>query len=171
MLARDGRGGREGRCNAQAVEWARRSKIVIHARKTADPVGGGRETVARATKARSRARTTRTENVRAIVGIATSCMARVASASLPLFLSTAAAERAHCRRRHAAGEDAFVHLPLLNVPDWARCARGREGLGGAATFLGNAPWSSVVGYGLTGASGALDGVFECSRRRGDGRAR
>src|SRR5512140_1640595 len=31
--------------NAQAVEWARRSKIVIHARKTADPVGGGRETV------------------------------------------------------------------------------------------------------------------------------
>src|SRR3954453_4356373 len=32
--------------NAQAVEWARRSKIVIHARKTADPVGGARETVA-----------------------------------------------------------------------------------------------------------------------------
>ena len=56
--------------NAQAVEWARRAKIVIHARRTADPVGGGRETVA--------AESAEPRNVRVVVGLD-----RVVHARLP----------------------------------------------------------------------------------------
>ena len=149
--------------NAQAVEWARRNKIVIHARKTADPVGGGRETVADEI-ARSH---DENKNVRAIVGIGGVMVARVACSSLPLFLTTAAHEELPVGDVIASGDDAFVHLPLLNVPDWQRCARAIErGLGGAATLLGKRAVVSVVGYGLTGTSGALGRVYECLARIG-----
>src|ERR1700735_1216543 len=47
--------------NAQAVEWARRGNIVLHARKTSDPVGGGRETVC--------AESREPKQVRAVVGL------------------------------------------------------------------------------------------------------
>jgi aspartate kinase len=150
--------------NAQAVEWARRSKIVIHARKTADPVGGGRETVATGDGEIARSQD-ENRNVRAIVGIGGVMVARVASASLPLFLSTAAAEELSVGDVIVAGDDAFVHLPLLNVPDWERCARALErGLAGAATILGKRAVVSVVGYGLTGTSGALARVYDCLAR-------
>jgi aspartate kinase len=150
--------------NAQAVEWARRSKIVIHARKTADPVGGGRETIASDDGEIARSED-ENRNVRAIVGIGGVMVARVASASLPLFLSTAATEELSVGDVIAAGADAFVHLPLLNVPDWERCARALErGLGSAATILGKRAVVSVVGYGLTGTSGALGRVYECLAR-------
>ena len=150
--------------NAQAVEWARRSKIVIHARKTADPVGGGRETIASDDGEIARSED-ENRNVRAIVGIGGVMVARVASASLPLFLATAATEELSVGDVIAAGEDAFVHLPLLNVPDWERCARALErGLGNAATILGKRAVVSVVGYGLTGTSGALGRVYECLAR-------
>ena len=150
--------------NAQAVEWARRSKIVIHARKTADPVGGGRETIASDDGEIARSQD-ENKNVRAIVGIGGVMVARVAAASLPLFLATAATEELSVGDLIAAGDDAFVHLPLLNVPDWERCARALErGLGGAATILGKRAVVSVVGYGLTGTSGALARVYECLAR-------
>ena len=150
--------------NAQAVEWARRSKIVIHARKTADPVGGGRETIASDDGEIARSQD-ENRNVRAIVGIGGVMVARVAAASLPLFLATAATEELSVGDVIAAGDDAFVHLPLLNVPDWDRCARALErGLGGAATILGKRAVVSVVGYGLTGTSGALGRVYECLAR-------
>lgn len=146
--------------NAQAVEWARRSKIVIHARRTSDPVSGGRETVASGEEiARSH---DENKNVRAIVGIAGVMVARVTIASLPLFLATAAQEELPVGDVIASGDEALVHLPLLNVPDWQRCARAIErGVGGAATFLGKRAVVSVVGYGLTGTSGALGRVYEC----------
>lgn len=149
--------------NAQAVEWARRSKIVIHARKTSDPAGGGRETAASGEEiARSH---DENRNVRAIVGIAGVMVARVAASSLPLFLSTAAHEELPVGDVIASGDDAIVHLPLLNVPDWQRCVRAIErGVGGAATFLGKRAVVSVVGYGLTGTSGALGRVYECLAR-------
>ena len=150
--------------NAQAVEWARRAKIVIHARKTADPVGGGRETVAADEIARSQ---DANKNVRAIVGIAGVMVARVAVSSLPLFLTTAISEELPVGDVIASGDEAIVHLPLLNVPDWQRCARAIErGLGGAASFLGKRAVVSVVGYGLTGTSGALGRVYECLARIG-----
>lgn len=150
--------------NAQAVEWARRSKIVIHARRTSDPVSGGRQTAAYGEDEIARSHD-ENRNVRAIVGIAGVMVARVSAASLPLFLTTAAQEELPVGDVIAAGADAFVHLPLLNVPDWQRCARAIErGVGGAASFLGQRAVVSVVGYGLTGTSGALAKVYECLAR-------
>ena len=154
--------------NAQAVEWARRSKIVIHARRTSDPAGGGRESIARGEPAPedeiARA-PDENRNVRAIVGIAGVMVVRVAKASLPLFLTTAAQEELSVGDVIAADGDAFIHLPLLNVPDWQRCARAIERVvGTAATFLGKHAVVSVVGYGLTGASGALSRVYEALSR-------
>ena len=150
--------------NAQAVEWARRSKIVIHARKTTDPASAGRETIARGEDEIARSHD-ENRNVRAIVGIAGVMVARVKSASLPLFLATAVQEELPVGDVIANGDDAFVHLPLLNVPDWQRCARAIElGVGGAATFLGKRAVVSVVGYGLTGTSGALGRVYAALSR-------
>jgi aspartate kinase len=150
--------------NAQAVEWARRSKIVIHARKTADPVGGGRETVATGEDEIARS-SDENRNVRAIVGIGGVMVARVATSSLPLFLATATHEELSVGDVIAAGDESFVHLPLLNVPDWQKCVRGlTRVVGSAAKFVGNHAVVSVVGYGLTGASGALSRVYECLTR-------
>jgi len=151
--------------NAQAVEWARRSKIVIHARKTTDSVDGEtRETVARPGGMADDALATspvhdENRNVRAVVGQAGVMVARLASANLPRFLATAMREEVTTGDVLSAGDDVYAHVPLLNVPDWERCARAIEReLGGAVAFLGKHAIVSVVGYGLTGASGAL-GTF------------
>jgi aspartate kinase len=150
--------------NAQAVEWARRSKIVIHARKTTDPVGGGRETVARGEDEIARSGDAN-RNVRAIVGIAGVMVARVAAASLPAFLASATREELSIGDVIATGETALVHLPLLNVPDWQRCERAMiSATGTSVAFLGKRAVVSVVGYGLTGASGALGRVYECLQK-------
>lgn len=150
--------------NAQAVEWARRSKIVIHARKTSDVTSGQRETVASGEDEIARSHD-ENRNVRAIVGIGGVMVARVAIASLPLFLATAAREELAVGDVIASGDAALVHLPLLNVPDWKRCARAMEReLGGAVTMMGKRAVLSVVGYGLTGTSGALGKVYECLAR-------
>ncbi len=147
--------------NAQAVEWARRSKIVIHARRTGDAAASGRETVASGEDEIARA-TDENKNVRAIVGIGGVMVARVTRSSLPLFLATASAEELPMGDVIATGDDAFVHLPLLNVPDWQRCASAIErAVGAGATLLGKRSVVSVVGYGLTGTSGALASVYEC----------
>ncbi len=142
--------------NAQAVEWARRSKIAIHARRTSDPVAGpSRETIARDLDEGEIARTTdEGRNVRAIVGASNVMLARtknVAStldAAIRLELSVGDVI--------GAGDESLVHVPLLNVPDWARCAREIDRLtAGATVFTGPHAVVSVVGYGLTGTSGAL----------------
>lgn len=151
--------------NAQAVEWARRSKIVIHARKTAD-VAGGRETVASGEDEIARSGD-ENKNVRAIVGIGGVMVARVSCESLALFLETASREELPVGDVIATGDDAFVHLPLLNVPDWQRCAAAIErAVGGGVSILGKRAVVSVVGYGLTGTSGALAGTYECLRSVG-----
>jgi aspartokinase len=60
----------------------------------------------------------------------------------------------------AAGDHALVHVPLLNVPDFGRCAREIDRVTrGAITFTGPYAIASVVGYGLTGVSGALEQVL------------
>ena len=156
--------------NAQAVEWARRSKIVIHARRTSDPAHSGRQTLARPHASDGEdgeiARSSDdNRNVRAIVGIDNVMFARVARTSLPLFLEAAAREEVSVGDVVATGEDAWVHIPLLNTPDWQRCARALESaVGSAATFLGRRAVVSVVGYGLTGASGALARALEALAR-------
>ena len=71
--------------NAQAVEWARRGKIVLHARKTSDPVGGGRETVA--------TETPEPKHVRAVVGLDRVVHARLPASELRAFAELQLARR------------------------------------------------------------------------------
>jgi aspartate kinase len=53
-----------------------------------------------------------------------------------------------------------VHIPLLNVPDWSRCARELDRLTrGATSFVGPYGIVSLVGYGLTGPHGLLAQVL------------
>jgi aspartate kinase len=146
--------------NAQAVEWARRNKVAIHARRTSDPVGGGRETVARTERAEEeevpRALGDENRNVRAIVGVSGVVLARVVPDKLASFLEVAAKLDVAAADVVATRDSAFVHLPLLNVPDWQRCAREIEqAFGPSVVFEGKHAVVSVVGYGLTGTSGAL----------------
>jgi aspartate kinase len=147
--------------NAQAVEWARRNKVAIVARRTSDPIDGSfRETVARDRGRDEEDDLSRTSdegrNVRAIVGASNVMLARVSADGLPRLVSAAAALELSVGDVVSGGTDAIVHIPLLNVPDWARCARelDRE-CRGAAVFTGPHAVVSVVGYGLTGPSGAL----------------
>lgn len=136
--------------NAQAVEWARRQKIAIHARRTTDPVDGGNETIAR------EGDVDENSNVRAIVGQAGVMLARVSAKSLDTFLDTAQTEEIALADVVATGESAIVHVPLLNVPDWERCAKSfARTCGSSLELLGKHGVVSVVGYGLTGGSNAL----------------
>lgn len=148
--------------NAQAVEWARRNRVAIVARRTSDPIGGPmRETVARDY---DDAEITRTNddarNVRAIVGANNVMLARTAMSALPALLDVVSGLELSVGDVVCTGEEAFVHIPLLNVPDWTRCAREIDGrTKGAVTFTGPFAVVSVVGYGLTGVSGALGRVL------------
>ncbi|MDB4942873.1 MAG: Aspartokinase [Labilithrix sp.] len=147
--------------NAQAVEWARRNKIVIHARKTSDPVGGGKQTLARPFEDEIARSVDENSNVRAIVGIDNVELARVDASCLPALLEACVKEEVSLGDvvlvgEGAPNEGALVHIPLLNVPDWQRCARVlQEALGASLSLLGRRAVVSVVGYGLTGASGAV----------------
>jgi aspartate kinase len=149
--------------NAQAVEWARRNKVAIVARRTSDPIAGpSRETVARGEgEADEIARTTdEGRNVRAIVGVSNVMLARTAPGCLAATLAAATKLELSVGDVVSAGDEAFVHVPLLNVPDWERCAREVDRMtSGAAGFTGPHAVVSVVGYGLTGASGALGEVL------------
>lgn len=135
--------------NAQAVEWARRSKIAIHARKTTDPVDGGRETIARVDD--------EGRNVRAVVGASDVMLVRIDPQVLPGFLKLAGELELTLGDVLAAGGDGTIaHLPLLNVPDWPRCERELErAFGARVRFEGKHAIATVVGHGLTGTSGAL----------------
>ncbi len=100
--------------NAQAVEWARKSKIAIYARKTSDPVGAdgapGRQTVASEDAAC---------RVRAVVGLGNvvELRARISAARF-----AACAAELELPIVDLAGDDDTCRaaLPLLNVPDWER---------------------------------------------------
>ena len=134
--------------NAQAVEWARRSRITLVARKTGDPIDGGRETVARGEE--------ELKNVRAIVGAKDVALIKLPAWSLTKIEAALTKLDVACGDVLVAGDEAHVHIPLLNVPDWTRCERALDAaLEGKASFLGKHAIASVVGYGLTGASGAL----------------
>jgi aspartate kinase len=148
--------------NAQAVEWARRNKVAIVARRTSDPIDSPKNATehAKETVGRNEEEIPRTtdaaRNVRAIVGASNVVLARIPNASLGLLLEGASELELSVGDVTALGEQALVHLPLLNVPDWARCARELDGrTRGAVLFEGPLSVVSVVGYGLTGPSGAL----------------
>jgi len=142
--------------NAQAVEWARRAKIVIHARKTGDPVGGGRETVA--------IESPEPKHVRAIVGLD-----RVVHASMPVRDLRAFAELAGqldvplLDVAAGSGGEATCAIPLLNVPDWDASRPRLEEKLRSLTLGAGCGIVSVVGDGLTTSARALPrflGVLE-----------
>lgn len=144
--------------NAQAVEWARRAKIAIHARKTSDPLSGARETVARPREEEepvARALDDENRPVRAVVGASNTMVLTAPSASLPVLLRAAEQLELAFGDVVVAQGNVVAHVPLLNVPDWQRCMRALEAeLGSALAVTGPHAVVSVVGYGLTGASGA-----------------
>ena len=90
--------------NAQAVEWARRQKITIHARKTSD-AAGAKETIA-IENAQTRAR--------AVSAMDRVVLATYAKQDAPKVLATMA--ELDLPMIDATLESAVI--PLLNVPDW-----------------------------------------------------
>ncbi len=141
---------------AQAVEWARRAKIVIHARRTSDPVGGGRETIA--------IESTEPKHVRAIVGLD-----RVVHASMPLRDLRAFAELAGqldvplIDVSAGSSGEATCSIPLLNVPDWDGSRPRLVERLRSLTLTEACGVVSVVGDGLTTSARALPrflGVLE-----------
>ncbi len=145
--------------NAQAVEWARRSGITLVARRTTDPVeGGGRETTSRDFGAASE----KARHVRSIVGLRNVILIRARPGSLDRFLALAASLEVPVADVVWAGQEAaWVHIPLWNVPDWARCERDlSSALGGDLEVNGTHGVVSVVGFGLTGSGAPLAKVLE-----------
>jgi aspartate kinase len=133
--------------NAQAVEWARRARIVLHARRTSDPVGGGRETIA--TEAPE------PKHVRAVVGLDRVVHARLPASELRAFAELAGELDVPLLDVASSGDAATCAVPLANVPDWGACrARLEERLRGV-TLESDRGIVSVVGDGLTTSARAL----------------
>jgi aspartate kinase len=97
--------------NAQAVEWAKKCQIAIHARKTGSSTGpGARETIV--------GRSETTDGVRAVVTQKKIVLVRAPAASLSTLLGAAAASGLVLGDLGADLERATFWAPLLNVPDW-----------------------------------------------------
>jgi len=141
--------------NAQAVEWARRAKITLHARKTSDPLDArgnpARETIARETPAHPVGEDG--SRVRSVVGMDKVVLVRVPSPALHRLASAAAELQVPLLDVATGGGDACASIPLLNLPDWeVRRATLAARLEGAATFADGYALVSVVGDGLTTGS-------------------
>ena len=144
--------------NAQAVEWARRSNIAIHARKTGDVIGATghpeKQTVAREdSDARARA-VTGLERV-----VCASAMDLGALADLLTELRVPALDVAI-----DDGGMARAVLPLLNVPDWSRCAAALGAAG--VTMSEERSFVSVVGDGLLSEGRSLPMFLRALREAG-----
>jgi aspartate kinase len=141
--------------NAQAVEWARRNKITIVARRTQDAPGAGRETIASELGGDGASR-----NVRSVVSMGGVALAHASTASLPRLLDVAASLELSVSDVLVTGDAALVHFPILNAPDWPRCARELEAvIGGGRKLEATHALVSVVGYGLSGEGSVLRRVL------------
>jgi aspartate kinase len=102
--------------NAQAVEFARRARIAIHARATALPYPGSPETVVRDVPARS------TSAVRAVASDKAIARGRAPGgpAALRRLAAAAAAQSIGLRDVCCAGDGSSFVVCLPNVPDWGR---------------------------------------------------
>ena len=143
--------------NAQAVEWARRAKITLHARKTSDPLDASgkpaRETVAREMHA---GEGTDARRARAVVGLDRVVHARLAASTLGAFSELASSLDVPLLDVASFGGHASCAIPLLNLPDWASCrARLMAERGGALALDEDRAIVSVVGDGLTTSARAL----------------
>jgi aspartate kinase len=144
--------------NAQAVEWARRAKITLHARKTADDwrgKGGAqpRETVA---TEHDIGEPPRANHVRAVVGMDRLVLVSGAASALPLLARRAASIELPMADVALEGGRLHATIPLLNVPDWdGRRARLLVDLGAPLELTTGYALVSVVGDGLTTSGDGL----------------
>jgi aspartate kinase len=134
--------------NAQAVEWARRAKITLHARKTSDPLDAEgrppRETIAREEHASGGGL------ARGIVGQGSVVRLRGRASDLSAIADACADLAVPLMDLVVSGGAVFGSVPLLNLPDWEHRRGELEGrLGGAVTLAPGAAIVSVVGDGLT----------------------
>ncbi len=135
--------------NAQAVEWARRHKITIVARKTSDPETPLRQTVARASPAQEEKGT----RARAVTAMDRVALAELASKDLQAILDAFGALDVPLLDLMTCGESAACVIPLLNVPDWERhratlTARLSRDGGNKLALTEGVALVSVVGDGL-----------------------
>ncbi len=136
--------------NAQAVEWARRAKIAIHARKTSDPVDADGN-VAKETIAKEQPTGQPTANVRGVVGLDRVVLAQLDARLAGRFAEIAAKLGVPFVDGGAARGAAQVAIPLLNLPDWEgkrRAIEAHMGDGERVTFVDKQAIVSVVGQGL-----------------------
>ncbi len=157
--------------NAQAVEWARRARIVLHARRTSDPLGTddapAKETVAREERIGHGEEAAR---VRAIVGMDRVVFVRVPAPRLRALAELAASLEVALLDVGAWGHEACASIPLLNLPDWSRKrARLEAELGGGATIEEGVAMVSVVGDGLTASAASLPRFLDAVGAMGHGR--
>jgi aspartate kinase len=144
--------------NAQAVEWARRAKIAIYARKTADDVGPSghpeKQTVAHeAPEGR----------VRAVVGQGSVVFATVGTRDFEEFVAAARAISLPYLDACVTGDDASCAIPLLNVPDWDACKSTlEERLGSRLALRSGCAVVSLVGHGLHAELGRFLGTVRAS---------
>ena len=147
--------------NAQAVEWAKRAGIEIHARHTgqsydgAAPTGASKQTVVRALREGSARRAAAVAGERGLV------LASCEGEGAFVALGRAAAEAALPLRDVAVDPDGRVTalISLLNAPDWTRARRVLEGCCGARlTLREDLAAATVVGDGLTSISGPFGGA-------------
>jgi aspartate kinase len=124
--------------NAQAVEWARRQKITLVARKTSDGEHG-KETLAREDTA---------ARARAVVAMDRVVLAEAASTESSRVIDALAATDVPVIDVVIQGERATCIIPLLNVPDWDK----RRTHIGSFTLTEGLSLVSVVGDGLGTAS-------------------
>ncbi len=135
--------------NAEAVAFARRERIAIYARRTSDPVDGGRETIVRHEAPRE------AQGVRAVVGdtqIAWLHGEGFGADSLASLVTAADEAQVPLRELRCDGGRVSAVVPLPRVPDWAHARVALEKSGVRAVepgAEGAAMMVSLVGDGLT----------------------
>ena len=123
--------------NAQAVEWARRNKIAIHARRTGDALerGQGRETVVSEHADGDASR-------RAVVVQKSLALVSASRSGLAALLRVAAETGLPLGDVAVSGQETAIWAPLTNVPNWGEVRRALAG-------------ARVDGFGLTEGFGML----------------
>ncbi len=144
--------------NAQAVEWARRAKITLHARKTADgwPATEAGRTAPRETVASEHdVGAPRPNHVRAVVGMDRLVLVSGPASTLPRLARRAADIELPLADVATSGGRLHASIPLLNVPDWEGRAKLLGELRSELELAPGYAQVSVVGDGLTTSGGAL----------------
>ena len=151
--------------NAQAVEWARRAKITLHARKTSDALDAEgrppRETVAREEREGA------SPVARAVVGLDRVVRLRGPSSELGAIAEACADFGIPLVDVVVLGGRSFAGVPLLNLPDWERKrSQLEERLGGTVALAAGGAIVSVVGDGLTTSDRGLPRFLAARARAG-----